>query len=129
LAKAVISRKIGIERQLEIMAKKHSPRNDATSHKDMAEQPPSVRDRIQAFLNDLTDAELNILLYEIENPHERRSMEKLGRIAAARLKRPKAIKELTDMLIDYNIERHPRLETHYLTDKYHLQEYFYDYCM
>ena len=34
-----------------------------------------------------------------------------------------------NMLIDYNIERHPRLETHYLTDKYHLQEFFYDYCM
>ena len=88
-----------------------------------------MRDRIQALLNELADSELNILLYEIENPHERRSMEKLGRIASARLKRPKAIKELTHMLIDYNIERHPRVETHYLTDKYHLLEYFYDHCM
>ncbi len=109
------------------MAKKRSPKKE--SEKDTPEQPPSVQDRIQALLNELTDAELNILLYEIENPHERRSMEKLGRIAAARLKRPKAIKELTDMLIDYYIERNPRLETHYLTDKYHLVEYFYDYCI
>ena len=30
------------------------------------------------------------------------------------------------MLIDYYIERNPRLETHYLTDKYHLLEYFYE---
>jgi hypothetical protein len=101
-------------------------RNTATN---TTEQPPSLRDRIQSLLNELTDAELNILMYEIENPQEKRSMKKLGRIAAARLKRPSAIKELTAMLIDYNIERHPRLETHYLTDKYHLQEYFYDYCM
>ena len=56
-------------------------------------------------------------------------MEKLGRIASARLRRPSAIKHLTDMLIDYYIERNPRLETHYLTDKYHLLEYFYEYCM
>ena len=104
------------------MAKKRSPTKKS-------EEPPSMQDRIQALLDDLTDAELNILLYEIENPHERRSMEKLGRIASARLKRPKAIKELTIMLIDYNIERHPRLETHYLTDKYRLLEYFYEYCM
>ena len=89
------------------MAKKHSP---ATS-KGSTEQPPSVRDRIQALLNELTDAELNILMYEIENPKETRSLEKLGRIASARLKRPKAIKQLVAMLIDYNIERHPRLET------------------
>ena len=68
-------------------------------------------------------------MYEIENPKEKRSLEKLGRIASARLKRPKALKQLVAMLIDYNIERHPRLESHYLTDKYHLQEYFYDYCM
>ncbi len=108
------------------MAKKRSPKIDAASKQ---EQSPGVQDRIQALLNELTDAELNILLYEIENPHEPRSMEKLGRIAAARLKRPKAIKELTDMLIDYYIERNPRLETHYLTDKYHLLEYFYDYCI
>jgi hypothetical protein len=111
------------------MAKKRSPKNESASKKEMAEQPPSVRDRIQAILNELTDAELNILLYEIENPHERHSMKKLGRIASARLKRPKAVKELTNMLIDYNIERHPRLEAHYLTDKYRLLEYFYDYCM
>ncbi len=107
------------------MAKKRSPKNESTQEK---EQPPSVRDRIQALLNDLTDAELNILIYEIENPHERRSVEKLGRIASARLRRPSAIKQLTDMLIDYNIERHTRLETHYLIDKYHLLEYFYKYC-
>ena len=106
------------------MAKKRSPKKEATS-----DSPPSIQDRIQALLNELADAELNILLYEIENPHERRSMEKLGRIASAKLKRPKAIKELTNMLIDYNIERHPRLETHYLTDKYHLLEYFYDHCI
>jgi len=106
------------------MAKKRSPMKKATQ-----EQPPSVQDRIHALLNELTDAELNILLYEIENPHERRSMEKLGRIASARLKRPKAIKELTDMLIDYYIEPNPRLETHYLTDKYRLLEYFYEYSM
>ena len=82
------------------------------------------------MLNELTDAELNILMYEIENPKETRSMEKLGRISSARLRRPKAIKELADMLIDYYIERHPGLESHYLTDKYHLPEYFfYDYCM
>jgi len=105
-----------------IMAKKRCPAKKS-------EGPPSVQDRIQALLDELTDAELNILLYEIENPHERRSMEKLGRIAAARLKRPKAIKELTDMLIDYNIERHAKLETHYLTDKYRLLEYFYEYCI
>ena len=111
------------------MAKKRSPKNETASKKDTTEQPPSVRDRIQALLDELADAELNILLYEIENPHETRSMEKLGRIAAARLKRRKAIRELTDMLIDYNIERHPRLETHYLTDKYHLLEYFYEYCI
>ena len=111
------------------MAKKRSPKKEPASKKDATEQPPSVQDRIQALLNELTDAELNILLYEIENPHERRSMEKLGRIASARLKRPKAIKNLTNMLIDYNIERHPRLETHYLTDKYHLLEYVYEYCI
>ncbi len=111
------------------MPKKRNPKNEAASTKDAPEQPANVRDRIQALLNELTDAELNILLYEIENPHETRSMAKLGRIASAKLKRPKAIKELTDMLIDYNIERHPRLETHYLTDKYHLLEYFYEYCM
>ena len=109
------------------MAKKRSPKKE--SEKDTPEQPPSVRDRIQALLNELADAELNILLYEIENPHERRSMEKLGRIASARLRRPSAIKELTNMLIDYYIERNPRLETHYLTDKYHLVEYFYNHCM
>ena len=111
------------------MAKKRTSKNEAASKKDTTEQPPSVQDRIQALLNELAYAELNILLYEIENPHERRSMEKLGRIASARLKRPKSIKELTDMLIDYNIERNPRLESHYLTDKYHLLEYFYDYCI
>ena len=111
------------------MAKKRSPKKEAASQKETSEQPPSVPDRIQALLNELTDAELNILLYEIENPHEARSMEKLGRIASARLKRSKAIKELTNMLIDYNLERHPRLETHYLTDKYHLLEYFYEYCI
>ena len=111
------------------MAKKRSPKKEAASNKDTTGQPPSVQDRIQARLNELTDAELNILLYEIENPHERHSMKKLGRIASARLKRPKAVKELTNMLIDYNIERHPRLEAHYLTDKYRLLEYFYDYCM
>ena len=106
------------------MAKKRKPKNESTP-----EGPPSVQDRIKALLNELTDAELNILLYEIENPHERRSMEKLGRIASARLKRPKAVKELTNMLIDYNLEQHPKLETHYLTDKYHLLEYFYEYCI
>jgi hypothetical protein len=106
------------------MAKKRSPKKESTQ-----EGSPSVQDRILALLNELTDAELNILLYEIENPHERRSMEKLGRIAAARLKRPKAINDLTNMLVDYNIERHPKLETHYLTDKYHLLEYFYEYCI
>ena len=108
----------------EIMAKKRSLKKESTR-----DGPPSVQDRIQALLNELTDAELNILLYEIENPHETRSMEKLGRIAAARLNRPKAIKELTIMLIDYNIEQHPKLETHYLTDKYHLLEYIYEYCI
>ena len=109
------------------MAKKRTPKIEKpVIPKD---QQPSVIARIQALLNELTDAELNILRYEIENPKETRSMEKLGRIASARLQRPRAIKELADMLIDYNIERHPRLETHYLTDKYHLQEYFYDYCI
>ena len=109
------------------MAKKPSPKNESVSEKEA--QPPTVRERIEALLNELADAELNILMYEIDNPKERRSMDKLGRIAAARLKRPKAVKVLVDMLMDYNIERHPRLETHYLTDKYHLREYFYDYCM
>jgi hypothetical protein len=104
------------------MAKKPSP-------KKKADQPPSVIARIQALLNELTDAELNILNYEIENPHETRSMDKLGRIASGRLKRPSSIKQLAEMLIDYNIEEHPRLETHYLTDKYRLIEYFYEYCM
>jgi hypothetical protein len=104
------------------MAKKRSPKKEA-------DQPPSVIARIQALLNELTDAELNILNYEIENRHETRSMETLGRIAAARLKRPSSIKQLAGMLIDYNIEKHPRLESHYLTDKYHLIEYFYEYCM
>ena len=99
------------------------------SKKDTTDQPPTVRDRIQTLLNELTDAELNIVIYEIENPHERRSVEKLGRIASARLRRPKAVKQLTEMLIDYYIERNPKLETHYLTDKYHLVEYFYEYCM
>ena len=110
------------------MAKKRSRKNE-TASKDTTDQPPSVQDRIQVLLNELTDAELNILIYEIENPHEARSVQKLGRIAAARLRRPKAIKQLADMLIDYNIERHPKLETHYLTDKYHLLEYFYEYCI
>ena len=111
------------------MAKKRSPKKESTDANDATEQTPSVRDRIQALLNELADAELNILLYEIENPHETRSLAKLGRIASAKLKRPKAIKELTDMLMDYNVEQHPKLETHYLMDKYHLQEYFYDYCI
>jgi hypothetical protein len=118
------------------MPKKRSPKIESTEEKPSAPKTEtadmtgqSVRDRIQALLNELTDAELNILLYEIENPHETRSMAKLGRIASARLKRPKAIKELTNMLMDYSIERHPRLETHYLTDKYHLREYFYEYCI
>lgn len=111
------------------MAKKRSPKKEDAANKDTTEQPSSVRDRIQALLNELTDAELNIVIYEIENPHERRSVEKLGRIASTRLRRPKAIKQLAEMLIDYYIERSPRLETHYLTDKYHLLEYFYEYCM
>ena len=115
-------------RMIELMAKKRTPKNEAASTDSTTEQP-SVTTRIQALLNELTNGELNILLYEIENPHERRSMEKLGRIASARLKRPKAMKQLTEMLIDYYNERHPRLETNYLTDKYHLVEYFYDYCM
>ena len=97
--------------------------------KKQVEQQPSVRDRIHSLLSELTDAELNILIYEIDNPHEVRSVSKLGRIAAARLNRPKAIQELAEMLIDYHIEQHPKMEDHYLTDKYHLQEYFYDYCM
>ena len=104
-------------------------KDDAAPKEGAAEQQPSVTARIQALLDELTDAELNILIYEIENPKEARSIKKLGRIASARLKRPKAIKELADMLIDYSIERHPKLETHYLTNKYHLLEYFYDYCM
>jgi hypothetical protein len=110
------------------VAKKRSPKSEAT-FSNPSEQPPSVQDRIEALLNELTDAELNILDYEIENPREARSMHKLGRIAAGRLKRPSTIRRLTAMLIDYYIERHPRLETHYLTDKYHLVEYFYEYCM
>ena len=68
-------------KEKEIMAKKRSPKNEAASKTE--DQPPSVRDRIQALLNELADAELNILLYEIENPHETRTMEKLGRIASA----------------------------------------------
>jgi hypothetical protein len=108
------------------MAKNRRLKQDATQE---GGQLPTVRDRIQALLNELTDAELNILIYEIENPKETRSMAKLGRIASARLKRPKAINELVEMLMAYNIERHPRLETHYLTDKYRLREYFYDYCI
>ena len=99
------------------------------SRENTTEQQPSVVARIQALLNELTDAELNILIYEIANPHETRSMKKLGRIAAVRLNRPKAIRELAEMLIDYSIERHPKLETHYLRDKYHLLEYFYDHCI
>ena len=110
-------------------AKPPVPKTEAVSKNNTTGQLPSVRDRIQALLNELTDAELNILIYEIENPQETRTMRKLGRIAAARLKRPKAIIELTEMLIDYSIEQHPKLETHYLTDKYHLVEYFYDHCI
>jgi hypothetical protein len=106
-----------------------APTNEVASKKNQSGQLSSVQERIQALLNELTDAELNILIYEIENPHEPRSMPKLGRIAAARLKRPSSIRQLASMLIDYNIERHPRLETHYLTDKYRLLEYFYEYCM
>lgn len=110
------------------MAKKPARRKRKTAE-NTAEQQPSVIARIHALLSELTDAELNILIYEIENPQEPRSMEKLGRIASARLKRPTAIKELAEMLIDYSIEQHPKLETHYLTDKYHLLEYFYDHCI
>jgi hypothetical protein len=110
-------------------AKPPAPKDEAVSKKNATGPLPSVRERIQTLLNELTDAELNILIYEIENPHETRTMRKLGRIAAARLKRPKAIKELTEMLIDYSIEQHPKLETHYLTDKYHLVEYFYEHCI
>jgi hypothetical protein len=105
------------------------PESDTASKKNSTDQQPSVIARIQALLNELTDAELNILIYEIENPQETRTMRKLGRIASARLKRPKAIKELAEMLIDYSIEQHPKLETHYLTDKYRLVEYFYDHCI
>jgi len=105
------------------------PKNEVASTKKSTEQQASVIDRIEALLNELTDAELNILIYEIEHPQETRTMRKLGRIASARLKRPKAIKELTEMLIDYAIEQHPKLETHYLTDKYRLVEYFYDHCI
>jgi hypothetical protein len=109
--------------------KRAIPRKDAASKRTATEPQPSVRDRIEGLLNELTDAELNILIYEITNPTEIRSMRKLGRIAAARLNRRKAIRELAEMLIDYHIEGHPKLETHYLTDKYHLREYFYDYCV
>ncbi|MGD0900696.1 MAG: hypothetical protein ABR915_22925 [Thermoguttaceae bacterium] len=105
------------------------PKNDTTAGRNTPDRQPGVRDRLEGLLNELTDAELNILMYEIENPGEIRSMNKLGRIAAARLDRQKAIRELAEMLIDYHIEQHPRLETHYLTDKYHLREYFYDYCI
>ena len=108
---------------------KAAPPQDEAAAQKPAKQQPSVSTRIQALLNELTDAELNILLYEIENPRETRTMRKLGRIASARLKRPKALTELTEMLIDYSIEQHPKLETHYLTDKYHLVEYFYDHCI
>lgn len=104
-------------------------KNELAPKTNTTEPQSSVIARIQALLNELTDAELNILMYEIENPQEARSIRKLGRIASARLKRPKAIKELADMLIDYSIEQHPKLETHYLMDKYHLLEYFYDYCI
>ena len=111
------------------MAKKRSPKSESSQENVPKDVAASVSTRIQALLNELTDAELNILKYEIDNPQEPRSMEKLGRIASVRLKRKQTIKELSAMLIDYNIERHPRLESHYLTDKYHLREYFYDYCM
>jgi len=92
-------------------------------------QQPGVRDRIEGLLDELTDAELNILMYEIENPSEIRSLRKLARIAAAQLDRRNTIRELAEMLMDYHIEQHPNLETHYLTDKYHLREYFYEYCI
>ena len=62
-----------------------------------------------ALLNEATDAELNMLLYG-RSPHERRSMEKVRRVASARLKQPKAV-WMTIMLVDYNIERHPKLST------------------
>ena len=82
------------------MTKKRQAKIEPTQEKPLIAEneavATTVRDRIQALLNELTDAELNILIYEIENPQERRSMEKLGRIASARLKRPKAIKELTE---------------------------------
>ena len=91
------------------MAKKRSPKIDVTQEKVSKDDTTSVIARIQALLNELTDAELNILKYEIDNPQEPRSMEKLGRIASLRLKRKQTIKELSAMLIDYNIERHPRL--------------------
>ncbi|MGA2067556.1 MAG: hypothetical protein ABSG86_21490 [Thermoguttaceae bacterium] len=105
------------------------PKSDAAATGNTTGQQLSVRDRIEGLLNELTDADLNILLYEIENPSETRSLRKLGRIAAAQLNRRKAIRELAEMLVDYHIEQHPKLETHYLTDKYHLREYFYDHCI
>ena len=54
-----------INPDMNTMAKKFGPKRQSTQ-----EGPPSVQDRIQTILNELTDAELNILLYEIENPYD-----------------------------------------------------------
>ena len=86
------------------------PQHDVAAKRNTTEQPSSVKDRIEGLLNELTDAEVNILMYEIENPTETRSIKKLARIAAPRLNREEAIRELAEMLIDYHLEQHPKLE-------------------
>jgi len=119
-------------------AKKKSarPRTSAVGKVPAADAPaqpqepqPTVRHRIRELLNELSDAELNVLMYQVENSAEELSPRKLARVASAPLNRPAAIDELEGMLIDYHIEQHPNLENVYLKDKSQLLSYFYDYVL
>lgn len=119
-------------------AKKKSARPMASATRkvepaDAPEQPQepqsTIRHRIRELLSELSDAELNVLLYQVENSAEELSPRKLARIASAPLNRPAAIDELEGMLIDYHIEEHPNLADVYLQDKSQLLDYFYDYVL
>ena len=50
----------------------------------LQESQPTVRHRIRELLNELSDAELNVLMYQVENSAEELSPRKLARVASAR---------------------------------------------
>jgi hypothetical protein len=102
---------------------------EADAPEQQQEPQPAIRHRIRELLNELSDEELNVLMYQVENSAEKLSPRKLARVASAPLNRPAAIDELEGMLIDYHIEQHPNLANVYLKDKSQLRNYFYDYVL